>query len=50
MSGAIPPLSQYASIAWYSVKAQEQFYIKYMPVCDIKMHDTSWWLPQDISN
>jgi hypothetical protein len=27
MSGAIPPLPQYAFMAWYSVKAQGQLYL-----------------------
>jgi hypothetical protein len=27
MSGAIPPLPQYALMAWYSVKAQGQLYL-----------------------
>jgi hypothetical protein len=27
MSGAIPPLPQYASMAWCSVKAQGQLYL-----------------------
>jgi hypothetical protein len=27
MSGAIPPLSQYALMAWFLVKAQRQLYI-----------------------
>jgi hypothetical protein len=27
MRGAIPPLSQYALMAWRSVKAQEQLYV-----------------------
>jgi hypothetical protein len=31
MSGAIPPLPQYASIAWCSFKAQEQLYLLPLP-------------------
>jgi hypothetical protein len=27
MSGAIPPLPQYVSMVWYSVKAQGQLYL-----------------------
>jgi hypothetical protein len=27
MSGAIPPLPQYAPVAWCAVKAQGQFYL-----------------------
>jgi len=27
MSGAIPPLPQYAFMAWYSIKAQRQLYL-----------------------
>jgi hypothetical protein len=33
MSGAIPPLPQYAFMAWCSVKAQEQFYLYLLHVC-----------------
>jgi hypothetical protein len=30
MSGAIPPLPQYAFIAWCSVKAQELLYLYFL--------------------
>jgi hypothetical protein len=30
MSGAIPPLSQYAFMVWFLVKAQEQLYLYLM--------------------
>jgi len=30
MSGAIPPLAQYASMAWGSVKAQGQLYFTFI--------------------
>jgi hypothetical protein len=32
MSGAIPPLPQYALMAWCSVKAQGQLYLLPLPV------------------
>jgi hypothetical protein len=32
MRGAIPPLPQYASIAWCSVKAQGQLYLHLSPL------------------
>jgi hypothetical protein len=32
MHGAIPPLSQYAFMAWCSVKAQGQFYLYILPL------------------
>jgi hypothetical protein len=31
MSGAIPPLPQYASMAWCSVKEQGQLYLLLLP-------------------
>jgi hypothetical protein len=33
MSGAIPPLPQYAFMAWCSVKAQGQLYLYLLPDC-----------------
>jgi hypothetical protein len=33
MRGAMPPLPQYAFVAWYSVKAQGQLYL-YLYVCN----------------
>jgi hypothetical protein len=33
MSGAIPPLSQYAFISWYPVRAQGQLYLLRLPLC-----------------
>jgi hypothetical protein len=35
MSGTIPPLPQYAFMAWCSVKAQGQFLIKKIPKPEI---------------
>jgi hypothetical protein len=32
MNGAIPPLPQYAFMAWYLVKAQGQLYLYLLPV------------------
>jgi hypothetical protein len=45
MSGALPPLPQYAFMAWCSVKAQGQLYLYLLPlkrsdVCDLK---TAWF-------
>jgi len=41
----MPPFSQYASMAWYSVKAQGQFYLYILPlklhVC-INLSTKSW--------
>jgi hypothetical protein len=34
MSGAIPPLPKYASMAWFSVKAQGQIYLYYYRLDD----------------
>jgi hypothetical protein len=40
MSGAIPPLPQYAFMAWCSAKAQEQLYL--LPSTDKSISFSSW--------